>query len=62
MISMTATPCTKFHLIEAINSFSKASQVQDTKLMNFAAKELNEALDTLEFSSEPEAPAEEPQA
>ncbi len=49
---MTTAPCTKIQLIEAVNSFGKAMQVQDPKLMQFAAKELNDLMDTLNFSIE----------
>lgn len=56
---MTTAPCTKPQLIEAVNSFGKAMQVQDQKLMQFAAKELNDLMDTLEFTPQPEAPADD---
>jgi len=56
---MTTAPCTKIQLIEAVNSFGKAMQVQDPKLMQFAAKELNDLMDTLEFTPQPEAPADD---
>ena len=56
---MTTAPCTKPQLIEAVNSFGKAKQVQDPKLMQFAAKELNDLMDTLEFTPQPEAPADD---
>ncbi len=56
---MTTAPCTKPQLIEAVNSFGKAMQVQDPKLMQFAAKELNDLMDTLEFTPQPEAPADD---
>jgi hypothetical protein len=55
-------PCTKRELIEAINSYANARLTNDTNLINLAAKPLQDAIDSLEFSDEPEPPVAEPES
>ena len=49
--------CKKSELVSAINSYTNARIAQDVNLIDFAAKLLQEQIDSLEF--EPEA-TEEP--
>ena len=44
--------CTKEQLIQAINSYAAARQTSDPGLLEFAGKNLQQHIDSLEFSKD----------